>query len=65
MDNRQQKPSKVLPDFGKPLDTKLLLGFATITNADKASALQWWNDNASPEWVGALDNKPIGKKSKR
>lgn len=53
---------KVSPDFGKPVDLKLLLGFAEITNADKQRAIDWWDDNASPEWVGALDNKPIGKK---
>lgn len=58
-----RRPSNaVLPDWGKPLPTDLLLGFATITNADKASAVQWFDENASPEWVGALNNKPIGKK---
>lgn len=58
----QPKPNKPLPDFGKPLDTKLLLGFAEITNADKARAVMWWDEHASEEWRGALDNKPIGKK---
>ena len=52
---------KSLPDFGKPLDKKLLLGFAEITAIDKVSALAWWDEHASEEWVGALDNKPIGK----
>lgn len=59
MDNQNKHK---LPDFGKPLDTKLLLGFAEITNADKASALAWWDKNASEEWIGALENKPVGKR---
>ena len=55
---------KSLPDFGKPLDKKLLLGFAEITATDKVSALQWWDEHASEAWVGALDNKPTGRKKR-
>ena len=54
--------NKPFVDFGKPLDKKLLLGFAEITSADKARALRWWDKNASEEWVGALDNPPTRKK---
>ncbi len=61
MQPRQNKP---LPDFGEPLDKKLLLGFAAITNADVASAVQWFDEYASPEWQGVLDAKPIGKKKR-
>ena len=57
-----ENPSKPLPDFGKPIKEDLLLGFATITNADKASAVKWWNENASEEWVNALENKPSNKR---
>lgn len=54
--------NKPLPDFGTPIDKDLLLGFANITAADKASAVRWWDENASPEWVGVLEKKPIKKR---
>lgn len=56
------KEESLKPDFGKPLDPNLLLGFAEITNADKQRAVLWWDDHASEEWIGALDNPPIGKR---
>ena len=49
---------------GEPLPLDELLDFATIDPADIASAVTWWDENASEQWVGALDNEPIeGKKS--
>lgn len=44
---------------GEPLDLEELLDFATISTADIASAIQWFDENASDEWIGALDNEPI------
>lgn len=49
-------------DFGDPLDKDLLLGFSEISIRDIESAIIWWDNEASPEWEGVLDNKPIGKK---
>jgi hypothetical protein len=60
----QPNEPKLPSQFGEPLDTELLLGFAEIDTADIASAMEWWDDTASGPWVGALDNKPIGKKKK-
>ena len=57
---------KKLPNFGKPLDSKMLQNFATIDKArDVQSALRWWDKHASEEWVGALASKPIGAKKKK
>jgi hypothetical protein len=58
----EQAQANPLPDFGEPIDKDLLLGFANITAADKASAVRWWDENASEEWRGALENKPIKKR---
>ncbi len=44
---------------GEPLDLDILLDFATVDLADVESAAQWWDEHASPEWVGALDSEPI------
>lgn len=61
----QPKETKPTPrNFGKPMERDLLLGFAEIDAQDMVSALAWWDRHASPEWVGALDNKPIGRKRK-
>lgn len=60
MDNR----NSVTRPFGEPVDLDVLLEIAEIDDDDMADAIDWWDDNASPEWVGALDNKPIGKRKK-
>ena len=48
-----------LPIHGAPLELDILLDFATIDAEDIESAAEWWDENASPEWVGALDSEPI------
>ena len=44
-----------LPEFGDAGDLEELMQLAEITDADIDAAVAWWNDNASPAWVGALD----------
>lgn len=44
-----------LPDFGEPLSEDELLEFAEISNADVDSAVDWWDDNASTLFFGALE----------
>ena len=44
---------------GEPLDLDELLDFAEIDLEDIESASLWWDEHASPEWVGALDSEPI------
>jgi hypothetical protein len=40
-----------------------LLDIAKVDSTDAESASTWWDDNASEDWVGALDSKPVnGKK---
>lgn len=58
MDNR----NSVTRPFGEPVDLDVLLEIAEIDEDDMADAIDWWDENASDEWVGALDNKPTGKK---
>jgi hypothetical protein len=43
---------------GETLPLEDLLDFATIDPADIESASEWWDNNASPDWVGALDVEP-------
>ena len=45
-------------DFGTPLDLETMLDFAEIEIADIESAILWFDENASPEWIGALDAPP-------
>jgi len=54
MDNRRP-----LRDFGEPLDLDTLLDFADIDPEDIEQAIQWFDENASEEWIGALDSEPI------
>lgn len=49
----------VLPDFGEPLDEKLLQNFAKVEKRDLESAVQWFDEHASEDWVGALDAPPF------
>lgn len=58
MDNR----NSVTRPFGETVDLEVLLEIAEIDEDDMADAIDWWDENASEEWVGALDNKPIGEK---
>jgi hypothetical protein len=39
-----------------PLDE--LLDIAEINAEDIESAAEWWDEYASPDWVGALDVEP-------
>lgn len=57
MDNLNPTPQTEIR--GEPLDLETLLDFATIDIADIASAAQWWDENASEGWVGALDSEPV------
>lgn len=50
------KPNEPLPDFGEPLDLDELLDFAEIDEEDVEDALDWFDENASPDWIGVLDN---------
>jgi hypothetical protein len=43
---------------GEPLPLEELLELAIIDSDDADSAAQWWDDNASDEWIGALDVEP-------
>lgn len=44
--------------FGEPLDIELLLNFAEVTALDMESAIQWWDETASDDWIGALESTP-------
>ena len=43
---------------GEPLDLDELLEFAIVDLDDIESAAQWWDDTATPAWIGALDSEP-------
>lgn len=64
MQPKEPKPS-VLRPFGEPLDPETLEEFAEVGEDDMDSAESWWDRNASPEWIGALDNEPIGKRKRK
>lgn len=53
-----EKPANNANIRGIPLPLEELLDFATIDAADVESAAQWWDDNASAGWQGALDVEP-------
>ncbi len=54
------EPKQPRPNIqGAPLDLDTLLDFAQIDPADIESAAEWWDNNASAEWVGALDSEPL------
>jgi hypothetical protein len=57
-----KQPSK--PSIqGKPMPLEDLLAFADVDASDAESAVNWFDEYASDEWVGALDSKPVnGKK---
>jgi hypothetical protein len=44
---------------GEPLPLEDLLAFANVDASDAESAANWWDDNASSEWVDALDSEPV------
>lgn len=54
MDIRNNRP--LTRPFGEPLDPEILEEFAEIDEGDMDSAEQWFDENASEEWVGVLDN---------
>jgi hypothetical protein len=56
---KPQKPANNANIRGEPLPLEDLLDFATIDPADIESAAQWWDDNATEEWVGVLDSEQI------
>lgn len=58
MQARNEAEAPRLPDFGEPLDIELLLNFAEVTALDMESAIQWWDENASDDWIGVLDSTP-------
>lgn len=45
--------------FGEPVDIEVLLEIADIDEEDMADAIDWFDENASPEWEGALESEPI------
>lgn len=55
---QQPKPANNANIQGEPLPLEDLLDFATIDPADIESAAQWFDDNATEDWVGALDVEP-------
>ena len=55
-----ETPKPTQPSIqGEPLPLDELLDFATIDPADIESAADWWDENASEQWIGALDNEPV------
>lgn len=44
---------------GAPLDLETLKDLATVDTEDLQTASLWFDENASIEWVGALDSEPI------
>lgn len=60
MNNRNEMP--LARPFGEPIDLDVLLEFAEIDAEDMESAIEWWDDNASPDWVGALNNPPVNRR---
>ena len=44
-----------MPEFGEPMDLDELIDFADIDPVDIASAQEFWDENASPDFVGILD----------
>lgn len=53
LSSKQNEP--IRRDFGEPIDLELLLGFAEIDANDIPTALDWFNEHASEEFIGALD----------
>ena len=41
---------------GEPLDADAFMDFAEIDISDIESAILWFDENASLEWVGVLDD---------
>lgn len=42
-------------DLAMPLDE--LMAFAAVSEDDIQAAIDWWNENASETWKGALDEQ--------
>lgn len=60
MNNRDDRP--LTRPFGEPLDPEILEEFAEIDEDDMDSAVEWFDEHASEEWVGALDAPPFDGK---
>lgn len=56
MNNRNDRP--ITRSFGEPIDLEVLLEFAEIDAEDMESAVQWWDETASDDWIGALESTP-------
>jgi hypothetical protein len=52
MTNDQTQP---LPDFGEPMPRDELLSFGELTQSEVDSAIDWWDENATPPFVGILE----------
>lgn len=44
---------------GEPLSVDELLILATVDNAAIISALDWWDETATDDWIGVLDKEPV------
>lgn len=53
-----QPNEPIPPDFGEPLDPSVLVNFAVVDARDIESAILWFDEHASEEWIGALENEP-------
>jgi hypothetical protein len=52
------------PNPNEPLsleDLLAMVGADVIDSSDAEDAAEWWDNNASSDWVGALDSEPIKK----
>lgn len=58
--NPQPQKAESKPNIqGEPLPLDELLDIAKVDSTDAESASTWWDENASEDWIGALDSKPI------
>lgn len=57
----QPKPENNENIRGEPLDEDVFLSMATVDAIAIQSAIEWWQQVASPDWQDVLDKKPIGR----
>lgn len=48
---------------GEPLSLDEMLDFTALNLTDVERAAEWWDEHATPAWVGILDRKPLNGKS--
>jgi hypothetical protein len=53
---KAMEPRPLTRPFGEPLDLEMLLDFAEVDEIDLDEAIQWWDETASDEWIGVLDD---------